>query len=75
MLAKLRYLFDEGFEVGNLSGYDAPRGEHELGRASITYVKVGRKGERKLVTEEFHEVTAEEAEECSRLFLKNTRRG
>lgn len=73
MLTKLRYLFDEGFEVGNLSGYDAPRGEDGPGRASITYVRVEEDGTRRLITEEF-EVGAEEAEECSRLFLRNSRR-
>lgn len=71
MLVKLRYLFEEGFEVGNLSGYDAPCEERELGRVSITYVKAGSKGDRRLVTEKFEDVTAEE---CSRLFLKNMRR-
>lgn len=69
MLTRLRYLLDEGFEVGNLSGYDAPGKHDELGHASITFVQIAENGTRRLVTEEFA-VDAEEAEKCSRLFLE-----
>jgi hypothetical protein len=72
MLTRLRYLLNEGFEVGNISGYDATDKHEELGRASITFVKVNEEGVRRLVTEEFS-VDAAEAEACSRLFLTRAR--
>jgi hypothetical protein len=72
MLTRLRYLLNEGFEVGKISGYDAPAGTDELGKASITFVRVDDEGGRRLVTEEFA-VTAEEAERCSRLFLEQAK--
>ena len=70
MLKRLRYLLAEGFEVGALSGYDAPAGDEGPGHGSLTFVRVGADGTRRLVTEEF-EVTAEESERCSRLFLRS----
>lgn len=71
MLARLRYLLEEGFEVGKLSGYDAEHNpDAELGTASLTFVLVENDGTRRLVTEEF-EVSAEEAALCSRLFLES----
>ena len=70
MLTRLRYLLNEGFEVGNISGYDAPSGSGGLGRASITFVQVDAEGSRRLVTEEF-EVNAEEAERCTELFMRS----
>lgn len=69
MIHRLRYLMAEGFEVGNISGYDAPAGSEEPGRGSITYVNVKPDGTRRLATEEF-QLTAGEAKRCSRLFLK-----
>lgn len=68
MLTRLRYLLNEGFEVGKISGYDATNRHDQLGKASITFVKIGHDGTRRLVTEDF-EVSAEEAAECSKLFL------
>lgn len=68
MLARLRYLLEEGFEVGKISAYDGSHGE--LGTASITFVVIEADGTRRLTTEEF-EVTAEEAGQCSRLFLES----
>lgn len=68
MLTRLRYLLNEGFEVGKISAYDATGRHDQLGQASITFVQVHQDGTRRLVTEDF-EVTAEEAEECSREFL------
>lgn len=70
MLVRLRYLLEEGFEVGKISAYDGRTGD--LGTASITFVLIEADGTRRLTTEEF-EVTAEEAEKCSRLFLESGR--
>ncbi len=70
MLARLRYLLDEGFEVAMLSGYDAASGSEELGTARMTYVEVLNDGSRRLVTEEFS-VTETEMELCSWLFLES----
>jgi hypothetical protein len=68
MLTRLRYLLEEGFEVGKISAYDGSR--DELGKASITFVIIEADGTRRLATEEF-EVTAGEAAQCSRLFLES----
>lgn len=68
MLARLRYLLEEGFEVGKISACDGSHGG--LGTASITFVILDADGTRRLTTEEF-EVTAEEASQCSRLFLES----
>ena len=70
MLARLRYVLEEGFEVAMLSGYDAPFGSEELGMARMTYVEVMVDGSRRMVTEEF-QVTEVEMELCSRLFLES----
>ncbi len=70
MLARLRYLLEEGFEVGKISAYDGSG--NNLGKASITFVIIEADGTRRLATEEF-EVTAEEAGQCSRLFLESGR--
>ncbi len=68
MLTRLRYLFEEGFEVGTLSAYDRTQEEEGKGRASLTFVDVDGEGTRRLVTEEFL-ITEEEARLCSQLFL------
>jgi hypothetical protein len=73
MLKRLRYLLAEGFEVGNISCYDAPAGSDGPGFGSLTFVNVGDNGARRLVSEEF-EVTAAEAKRCSKLFLKSKTR-
>jgi hypothetical protein len=73
MLKRLRYLLAEGFEVGNISGYDATPGSDEPGRGSITYVNVKPDGSRRLATEEF-QLGEGEAKRCSRLFLRSLRR-
>jgi hypothetical protein len=69
MLKRLRYLLDEGFEVGNIACYDAPAGSDGPGHGTLTYVRSDEHGARRLVSEEF-EVTAREAKRCSKLFLK-----
>lgn len=70
MLKRLRYLLAEGFEVGNISCYDAPHGSGEASKGKITYVTTLPGGIRRLVSEEF-EVRAKEAGRCSKLFLKS----
>ena len=70
MIHRLRYLLAEGFEVGNISGYDAPSGSQEPGRGTITYVNVKPDGSRRLATEEF-QLSQGEAKRCSRLFLRS----
>lgn len=73
MLRRLRYLLAEGFEVGNIACYDAPAGSEKLGYGSLTYVHVGKNGERRLISEEY-EITATEARDCSKLFLRSKTR-
>ncbi len=70
MMQRLRYLLAEGFEVGNISGYDAPSGSGNIGQGSITYVNVKPDGTRRLATEEF-QLTRGEAKKCSRLYLRS----
>ena len=73
MLARLRYLLLEGFEVASLSGYDAKgKSGEDRGRASITYVAV-EEGRRRLQSETFL-VTGEEMRQCSDLYLRSLRR-
>ena len=73
MLKRLRYLMAEGFEVGNIACYDALAGSEGPGYGSLTFVKIGENGVRRLVSEEF-DVTATEAKRCSKLFLKSKTR-
>lgn len=73
MLKRLRYLLAEGFEVGNITCYDAPAGSEGPGHGALTYVKLNENGARRLVSEDF-EVTAKEAKRCSKLFLKTKTR-
>lgn len=70
MLARLRYLLEEGFEVAMLSAYDAAPDSENHGTARMTYIEVINDGSRRLVTEEFS-VTETEMELCSRLFLES----
>lgn len=73
MLRRLRYLLAEGFEVGNISCYDAPAGSDGPGHGTLTYVRLNENGARRLVSEDFM-VTAKEAKRCSRLFMKTKTR-
>lgn len=65
MLARLRYLLAEGFEVASLSGYDDDSGE---GNAKILFVERDKKGAPQVRSEIFN-VDYEEMEACSKLFL------
>lgn len=65
MLARLHYLYAEGFEVAALSGYDDDSGQ---GNAKIVFVKRDATGARKLCSEIF-DVNGDEMEQCSSLFL------
>lgn len=67
MLARLRYLLAEGFEVASLSGYDDDSGE---GNAKIVFVERDTAGHRRVRSEVF-DVGHEEMELCSRLFLSS----
>jgi hypothetical protein len=69
MIARLRYLLAEGFEVGNVSGYDATSGTNDPGCGSITYVITKPDGSRRLITEEF-QLTPGEAKRCSLIYLR-----
>lgn len=73
MLKRLRYLLAEGFEVGNITCYDAPAGSEGPGHGTLTYVKLNENGARRLVSEDF-DVTAKEAKRCSKLFLRTKTR-
>jgi len=65
MLARLRYLYFEGFEVSSLCGYDDDSGE---GNAKIIFVERDADGAPRLRSEIF-DVDGEEMEQCSTLFL------
>lgn len=73
MLRRLRYLLAEGFEVGNISCYDAPAGSEGPGQGTLTYVKLNERGERRLASEDF-EISAREAKRCSKVFLRSMTR-
>ena len=64
MLARLRYLLAEGFEVASLSGYDV----YGQGNAQILFVERDKNGEPHAHSEIFN-VGHEEMEACSKLFL------
>ena len=70
MLARLNYLFSEGFEVASLSGYDDNSGE---GNAKILFLNREASGSCRLCSEVF-DVSQEEMELCSSLFLKHLSR-
>jgi len=70
MLARLRYLIEEGFEVSSLSGYD---GESEEGNAKIMYLERAEDGAPRLRSELFN-VNGDEMERCSTLFLAHLHR-
>lgn len=72
MLARLRYLLAEGFEVAHLSGEDTRDREAGKGRGRLTFVVIDEAGQRRLSSEEFA-ITREEAELCGRLFLRSLR--
>jgi hypothetical protein len=67
MFARLRYLIEEGFEVPSISGYDDDSGN---GNAKLMFVEVDRHGLRRLRSEIF-DVSSEEMERCSDLFLEH----
>ena len=72
MLARIRYLIDEGFELSSISGYDDASGN---GNAKLMYVENGGGGLRRVRSEIF-DVSSEEMERCSNLFLEHlTRHG
>jgi len=73
MLKRLRYLLAEGFEVGNIACYDAPKGSEGPCHGTLTYVRLNENGARRLVSEDF-EVTAKEAKRCSKVFMKSKTR-
>ena len=63
MLARLRYLIAEGFEVSSLSGYDDVSAK---GNAKIVFVR--RDGAVKVCSEIF-DVDSDEMQRCSDLFI------
>lgn len=65
MLARLRYLLSEGFDVSSLSGYDDASGE---ANAKITFLERLPERPPQLRSELFF-VDSEEMEQCSALFL------
>ena len=68
MLARLRYLLAEGFEVASLVGYDDDSGE---GNAKIVFLERDPDAMESLprIRSEIFNVGREEMEQCSRLFL------
>ena len=65
MLARLHYLYAEGFEVASLSGYDDDSGE---GNAKIVFVQRDESGASQVRSEIFN-VDSEDMERCSLLCL------
>ena len=65
MLARLNYLYDEGFEVTSLSGYDDRDSDFN---AKILYLKRSDEGPVRVGSELFR-VDAEEMEQCCTLFF------
>ena len=70
MLARIRYLIDEGFELSSLSGYDDDSGD---GNAKLMYVEKNDHGSRRVRSEIF-DVSSDEMEQCSQLFLEHLAR-
>ena len=70
MLARLRYLYAEGFEVASLAGYDDAS---QKGNAKILYVERDEHGTPFLRSEVF-DVDHDEMEACSSLFLAHLSR-
>ena len=71
MLARLRYLLEEGFNVAALSGYDDDSGE---GNARLMFVEMRADGSPHLRSEIFN-VGAGEMEQVSALFLAHLAEG
>ena len=65
MLARIRYLIDEGFELSSISGYDDHSGN---GNAKLMFVENCEDGSRRVRSEIF-DVSGDEMEQCSFLFL------
>lgn len=65
MLARLKYLNAEGFEIASLSGYDDEESDFN---AKILYLKSNAKGGFR-VCSEFFWVDSEEMEKCCNLFF------
>ena len=70
MLARLRYLIEEGFEVPSISGYDDDSGN---GNAKLMFVEINLNGTRRLRSEIF-DVSAEEMERCTEIFFQHNSR-
>lgn len=64
MLARLRYLISEGFEVSSISGYDDASGQ---GNAKIMYLR--NEGGTQKVCSEIFDVSSQEMQKCSDLFI------
>lgn len=65
MLARLRYLNAEGFEIASLSGYDDETDEFN---AKILYLKTNADGGFRVCSEYFR-VEEDEMEKCCNLFF------
>lgn len=65
MLARLKYLNDEGFEIASLSGYDDEENDFN---AKILYLKRNASGGFRVCSELFR-VESEEMEKCCTLFF------
>lgn len=65
MLARLKYLNDEGFEIASLSGYDDQESDCN---AKILFLKPNINGGFRVCSELF-KVDSEEMEKCCNLFF------
>jgi len=69
MLARLKYLVAEGFEISMISAPDHWEDVHRTSEARITYVEPRPDGTRRVRSQDF-DVTPEEWRRCARLFLR-----
>jgi len=70
MLARIRYMIDEGFELSSISGYDDASGD---GNAKLMFIEERGDGSRRVHSEIF-DVNSDEMEQCSNLFLEHLAR-
>jgi len=69
MLARLKYLVAEGFEIAMISAPDHWEDVHRTGEARITFVQPRPDGSRRIRSEDF-DVTPDEWKRCARIFLR-----
>lgn len=69
MFDRLKYLYEEGFDVCSIMGYDA-KGEFDSGEGKILYRLRNSEGKWRVRTECF-DVSYDEMQTCSSFYLMN----